>query len=248
MNFDGNWRATVTDNPLHLVPGFTGTSVCVAPYSDGVEREKFLVETFGSQEWLWDTPDVLRFNPDSRELEGVEFRLPEESASAEETARLPVVPAARPGGLRAEEVREFRHRSATVLCRASGDTVLTCLRDLEVLSGPLEARIGIASDLALIVQHGDVVGWSLSNPARYLTTAFAEPDPDPPHPATQQLLGECLDLITQPMIYEVEGREPTAVVRLRAVDAALRNQRYDRHRADALLSLIGNMVEDYGSA
>ncbi|MGW4983737.1 hypothetical protein [Streptomyces mirabilis] len=47
------------------------------------------------------------------------------------------------------------------------------------------------------------------------------------------------------MILDVEDREPTALARLRAVDEALRNQREDRHRADALLSLIANLVEDY---
>ncbi|WP_256252287.1 hypothetical protein [Streptomyces sp. yr375] len=45
---------------------------------------------------------------------------------------------------------------------------------------PLEARIGIASDVALLVQHGTVVGWSLSDPARYLTTGFAAPALTPP--------------------------------------------------------------------
>ncbi|MFD1306893.1 hypothetical protein [Streptomyces kaempferi] len=56
----------------------------------------------------------------------------------------------------------------TELCRAPGDTVLTCLRDLDVLDEPLDARIGIAPGMALIVQHGTVVGWSLTDPARYL--------------------------------------------------------------------------------
>ncbi|MGV9786732.1 hypothetical protein [Streptomyces sp. NPDC003435] len=41
--------------------------------------------------------------------------------------------------------------------------------------------------------------------------------------------------------------EPAAVARLRAADEALRTQREDRHRADALLSLISSLVEDYGN-
>ncbi|MFE3517576.1 hypothetical protein [Streptomyces sp. NPDC059166] len=245
LTFDDNWCAMVTDNPLNTAPGFTGNSVHVAPYTNAVERERFLVDTFGSQELLWDIPDVLRFNPAGRQLAGLEFQLPEESASAEDAARLPVAPTARPGGLRADEARDFRHGSTTVLCRTPGDTVLTCLRDLDVLADPIEARVEIAPDLALVIQHSNVVGWSLTNPVQYLTTAFAKPDPNPPALATHQLLTECLDLITQPVIFEVEDHEPAAVARLRAVADALRNQRYDRHRADALLSLVANMVEDY---
>ncbi|MEU6541640.1 hypothetical protein [Streptomyces sp. NPDC047000] len=40
--------------------------------------------------------------------------------------------------------------------------------------------------------------------------------------------------------------EPAALARLRASDESLRAQREDRHRADALLSLIAGMVRDYG--
>lgn len=87
-----------------------------------------------------------------------------------------------------------------MLCRAPGDAVLTCPRDLAVLDEPLEAGIGIAPDVALLVQHGTVVGWSLTDPARYLTTNFAAPDPAPPVPATRRVLTECLDLATTPMV------------------------------------------------
>lgn len=37
------------------------------------------------------------------------------------------------------------------------------------------------------------------------------------------------------------------MARLRAADEALRTQREDRPRADALLPLIGNLVEDHGN-
>ncbi|MBB5814384.1 hypothetical protein [Streptomyces collinus] len=156
------------------------------------------MDTFGSQDWLWDLPDVFRFAPSGRQLVGAEFRIPEESAPAEVSARLPVPREVRPGGLRADKVEDFRHEVCTVLCRAPDDAVLTCLRDLDVLDEPLEARIGIAPDVALLVPHGTAVGWSLTDPARYLTTGFATPDPAPPVPATRRLLTECLDLVTTP--------------------------------------------------
>ncbi|QTE01474.1 hypothetical protein [Streptomyces cyanogenus] len=247
LTFDGDWSATVTDEPLPVTPRFAGGSVDIGPYADVKERERFLVATFGSQEWLWDAPDVLRFDAGSRKLVGVEFRMPYVSACTETSARLRVMPALRPGGLRADQVRDFRHEMCAVLCRAPGDAVLTCLRDLGVLDEPLEARIGIAPDVALLVQHGAAVGWSLTDPARYLTTAFGPPDTAPPSDATRRLLTECLDLVTEPVIHDVEDGDPAALFRLRAADEALRAQREDRHRADALLSLIGNLVEDYGN-
>ncbi|MER5215561.1 hypothetical protein ABT063_34785 [Streptomyces sp. NPDC002838] len=169
-----------------------------------------------------DDPDELRFDQADRELVGAGFRLPYESASAEGCARVPATPPVQPGGLRADETRDFRLEVTTELCRAPGDTVLTCLRDLDVLDEPLEARIGIAPDVALLIQHDTIVGWSLTDPARYLTTGFAAPDPNP-----------------------LKNRNPATLGRLRALDRALRNQHEDRHRADALLALIGKLVEDY---
>jgi hypothetical protein len=247
LSFDGDWRATVTDDPLHITPRFEGDSVRVTDYADVMERERFVANTFGSQHWLWDTPDVFRFAPDSRKLVGAELQMPYVSAAAETTTRLPVMPDVRPGGLRADEVQDFRHETCTVLCRAPGDAVLISLRDLDVLDEPLEAGIGIAPDVALLVQHGTVVGWSLTDPARYLTTAYTEPDPNPPSPATRRLLTECLDLVTTPLVDDLVDGEPPALARLRAADDSLRNQREDRHRADALLALITTLVEDYGN-
>ncbi|MEW2139582.1 hypothetical protein AB0892_23880 [Streptomyces sp. NPDC005409] len=62
--------------------------------------------------------------------------------------------------------------------------------------------------MALLVQHGTVVGWSLTDPARYLTTGFAAPDPAPPAPATRLLLTECLDIITTPLFEGVGSCRP----------------------------------------
>ncbi|GAA2625322.1 hypothetical protein [Streptomyces vastus] len=248
LTLDNDWTATVTGDPLRITPrfDFPGQCVRIAEYADVKEWQRFLVDTFGSREWLWDAPDELRFDQAGRELVGAGLRLPYEAADAEDAARVPATPTVRPGGLRADEARDFRLEVTTELCRAPGDTVLTCLRDLDVLDEPLDARIGIAPDVALLVQHGTVVGWSLTDPVRYLTTGFAASDPNPPFPATRRLLTECLDLITTPLLDEVRDRNPAALARLRALDEALRNQHEDRHRADALLSLIANLVEDYG--
>ncbi|ROQ68381.1 hypothetical protein EDD93_2845 [Streptomyces sp. 840.1] len=247
LTFSNGWRATVAEDPLLLLPRFAGTSVRVVPYTGETERGIFLLNTFGSQEFLWDVSDEFRFAPDGRQLVGVDLYLPDNSAFAEDAARVPTTPAVRPGGLRADEARNFRHSACTVLCRAPEDAVLTCLRDLDVLDEPLDARIGIAPDVALLVQHGAVVGWSLTDPARYLTTPFAAPDADPPSLTTRRLLTECLDLITQPVISDVEESDPAALARLRTLDDALRNQREDRHRADALRTFIAELVEIYAA-
>lgn len=245
---DGDWTASVTGEPLAIAPrfDFRDFRVCIGTYVDVKERSQFQLDTFGSTEWLWDTPDEIRFDPVSLELVGAEFHVPDEAADYEDSVRVPVTPTVRPGGLRADEARDFRMETTTELCRAPGDTVLTCLRDLDVLDEPLEARIGIAPDVALLVQHGTGVGWSLTDPVRYLTSGFAAPDPAPPARATRILFTQCMDLVTT-SYSEMRDRDPAALSRLRALDDALRNQREDRHRADALLALIAELAEDYGN-
>ena len=245
-----DWSATVTVAPLDIIPRFDfwDLRVRIAMYADVEERERFLLKTFGSGPWLWDTPDELRFDPLNRELAGAELQMPGvEAAGAEDSARVPAVPPVHPGGLRADEARDCHLEVTTELCRAPGDAELTCLRDLDVLDEPLQARVGIAPDVALLVQHGTVVGWSLADPARYLTTGFAAPDLASPAPATRRLFTECMDLITTSLLDGVRDRDPAALARLRELERALRAQSEDRHRVDALLSLIGALAEDYGN-
>ncbi|MFD3701415.1 hypothetical protein ACFWUZ_35875 [Streptomyces sp. NPDC058646] len=245
----GDWTATATGKPLSITPrfNFRDFRVRVAPYANSEERGQYLRDTFGSAGFLWDTPDELRFDTADRKLVGAEFQLVGEAADAEDSARVPVTPLSLPCGLRADETHDFSLEMATELCRAPGDAVLTCLRDLDVLDEPLEARIGIAPDVALLVQHGTMVGWSLTDPVRYLTRGFEPPDPAPPALATRLLFTECLDIITTPVLDEVRLQDPAALSRLRAVDEALRNQREDQYRADAMTSLITDLVEDYGN-
>ncbi|MEU2751824.1 hypothetical protein ABZ613_37075 [Streptomyces collinus] len=155
ITIDDNWTATVTDDPLHITPrfDFRDFRMRIATYTNVEERGRFLLDTFGSEPWLWDTPDELRFDQAGRELVGAEFQIPGvEAADAEDSARVPATPLVHPGGLRADQAQDFRLEVTTELCRAPGDAVLTCLRDLDVLDEPLEARIGIAPDVALLVQ------------------------------------------------------------------------------------------------
>ncbi|MFD8260191.1 hypothetical protein ACFV19_14930 [Streptomyces griseoluteus] len=96
---------------------------------------------------------------------GAELQMPYVSTSAETSFRVPIMPPVRTGALRADEARDFRHEMCTVLSRASVDTVLTCLRDLDVLDELVDACVGIAPDVALLAQDSTVVAWRLTDPA-----------------------------------------------------------------------------------
>ncbi|MET8288056.1 hypothetical protein AB0M86_16000 [Streptomyces sp. NPDC051639] len=99
---------------------------------------------------LWDAPDVFRFDPAEQRLARAEFQLPEGVRPGRGLARLPHTLGIRPGGLHADEATDFRHE-APCCAAPPGDTVLTALRDPDVLDGPSQARVGIAPDVPLLV-------------------------------------------------------------------------------------------------
>ncbi|CAM5499017.1 hypothetical protein SALBM311S_03421 [Streptomyces alboniger] len=94
---------------------------------------------------------------------------------------------------------------------------------------------------------GGMVGWSLSDPARYLTDSYADPETGPPATATRLRLAECLALISEPLVDGVMDGEPDTWHRLRSVELALLEQREDRRRADVLHRVVSQLIEDYGS-
>ncbi|MFD8658978.1 hypothetical protein ACFV1V_10080 [Streptomyces globisporus] len=100
--------------------------------------------------------------------------------------------------------------------------------------------------MVLLVQYGTFIGWSLTEPASYVTTGFAAPGLAPP-PRPPGSCSSRMDLVATPWLEAVRCRNPAAASRLRELDHRLRDQREVRNRADTLLALIGELVEDYGS-
>ncbi|MFG2506625.1 hypothetical protein ACGFOW_14100 [Streptomyces rubiginosohelvolus] len=257
-------RAVVTDAPLASTPrlALDIPQLIVGEFTDRAGFERLLPSTFGSREWLGSETDDLLFDDTSCELVAAGLYLPPASAPAEAgiglSASAPAEagiglsaePRAVRGGLRAQEKRDVALAQTTVLHCDPEARELVCLRDPGVVGvgAPLDARIGIAPSLALLVRAGEVVGWSLTDPARYLTTGYADADTAPPAPATGLRLAECLALITRPLIDEVMDQEPSAWHRLRTTERALREQGdrgEDPVRASALHQLVARLIEDY---
>ncbi|MEV2212934.1 hypothetical protein AB0H86_16025 [Streptomyces sp. NPDC050997] len=238
-----------TGQPLTFAPRFdiAGPQVIIAGYADPAGRERLIGATFGSMQWLWSETDEVRFAADSRELIGATLHLPPKSALPQICHKRPNRLPTQRGGLRADAAEEFDLLQTTVFCYPSDAAELMCLKGLDVRKGPAPGRIGIASDVCLPVQEGSMVGWSLSDPARYLTDSYADPDTGPPATATGLRLAECLALISEPLVDGVMDGEPEAWHRLRAVELALCEQREDRRRADVLHRVVSRLMEDYGS-
>ena len=235
-----------TDRPLEFTPRFSFPDmVIVAGYASAEERERQLASTFGSMQWLWSEEEHFRFDQSSRELCSFTFFMPSASAPSNVCGRVPEATQRLVGGLRANAVREFGLPQAALFCCGPAADELMCVRDMDVFDKPLDVRLGVASGLDLLVQEGALVGWSLADPARYLTDGFAAPVATPPSFATRVRLAECLALVSQPLVDEVMDQDPEAWRMLRATERSLREQRGDRHRANLLHRVVSGLIEDF---
>lgn len=237
--------AETTGEPLAFTPRFdlSGLQVIVAGYRDPEERERQLADTFGSMQWLWSENDYLRFDQATRELCSATFFVPPKSVAVRR--RQPDEPPSLSTGLRADTGQDFVLPQATVFCCPPDAAELCCFRDADSLDVAIETRIGIAPDVDLLVSGGSVAGWSLTDPARYLTDGFADPGATPPSPATRLRLAECLALVSSPLVDRVMDHETDSWRRLRATERALREQRDDRHRVEVLHRVVARLIEDY---
>ncbi|MFE9696470.1 hypothetical protein [Streptomyces sp. NPDC006270] len=239
--------AETTDRPLTSTPrfDFRDLQLIVAEYADPAGREEQLSDTFGSMQWLWSQDEHFRFDRGSRELSSATFFVPQLYVSVPPGRTARDRPRTRACGLRAGAAREFAMPRTTVFHCPPEATELLCLQDIDILDRELDARLGIAPDVALLVQRGAVVGWSIGDPARYLTDGFHDPQPSLPDPATRLRLAECLELVSSPLVDLVMDDDEEAWRRLRATEHALREQRNDRQRAEILRGVISRLIEDY---
>jgi hypothetical protein len=233
-------------NPLTYTPRFdiTTPAVTVAGYADMAGRERLLGKTFGSTQWLWAETDDVYFDQESRELVGLSFFVPPLFASVQ-VRDLHAGPPPRSAGLRADVAQAFELPHASVFHCDPEAARLSCVQDRGLLDVTPDARIAIARDLELLVVDDRMIGWSLVDPVRYLTSGFAAPDPGPPSPASRLRLAECLALISEPLVDAVMEQEPDAWRRLRATERALREQSDDQWRRDALHEVVSRLIEDY---
>lgn len=89
-----------------------------------------------------------------------------------------------------------------------------------------------------------MAGWILTDPPRYLTDGFTDPEATPPSHTTRLRLAECLDLASSPLVDLVMDQDADAWRRLRATGRALRDQRDDRRRADVPHRIVSRLIED----
>ncbi|NLU66675.1 hypothetical protein [Streptomyces sp. HNM0574] len=237
--------ARITDEPLGHLPrfAFSGPHVTVGPYVNAADRERGFADTFGSMQWLWSETDDVRFREQDRKLCGLVLYAPEAADPAPEVSRswtaCPVVT----GGLRAVSASGFDLPQAVTRWSDAEAGHLVCLGEDRPQGERF--RLRVAPDTDLLFRERRLVGWMLTDPARYLSSGWESPDPHPPETSTRSLLAECLALTSDPLVEDVMDGDDSAWHRLRGVVCALSRQETDRARAAILAETMDHLFDSY---
>ncbi|WP_243788692.1 hypothetical protein [Saccharopolyspora gloriosae] len=143
-------------------------SVTVGPYLSPEAHESHFLATIGSGDWHPAEGDEIRFDPKSRSASSLILRIPEENAAKVEppvNIKLQAVSLTLAGR---DDLQRFELPSAIFRRVAPGGKSLTCAWTNRLDSAMMENQFEIASSLSLISFKGEVVGWNLDNPERFL--------------------------------------------------------------------------------
>lgn len=238
--------AHITQEPLDHTPrfSFSGPHVVVGPYANADDREHDIAHTFGSMQWLWSEDDDLRFQKQDRLLYSLVLHAPEVTETTPAVSRCWLECPAVTGGLRAESESAFDLPQTVTRWSDPEASHLVCLREGRAQDGE-RFRLRVAPDTDLLFQERHLVGWMLSDPARYLTMAWESPEPSLPQASTRSLLAECLELTAEPLVEDVMDGDESTWQRLREVANALHHRPSDRARAQIVAYTMDHLIESY---
>lgn len=239
--------AHVTQEPLDHIPrfSFSGPHIVIGPYANADDREQDIAHTFGSMQWLWSEVDDLRFHASDRLLRGLVLHTPETAEPSPAVSRswteVPVVT----GCLRAESEADFDlPQTVTRWCDPEAHH-LVCLREGLPQQHGDRLRLRVAPNIDLLFQERHLVGWMLTDPARYLTMSWEPPEPSQPEASTRSLLAECLALTSEPLVEDVMDGDEPAWQRLREVANTLHRQSSDSTRTEILNYTMDHLIQTY---
>ncbi|WP_330477874.1 hypothetical protein OG301_15595 [Streptomyces platensis] len=239
--------AFTTDSPLRHSPCYAlrDQSLAVGGYANQEERDAQLAHTFGSQQWLWSEEDDFRFRNSDHQLESLYLLIPEEPCPAPDACARWVRTTMVVGGLRVARRDNFALETTTGRWFDQEARHMICLRDQAPPPEEGGTRVRIAPDTDLLLAGGKMVGWMLTNPARYLTQGWDRPADTPPVPGTSQLLAAYLAMTSWPALEKILDGDAGACRELRNLKQRILSQPTDPSRTSVLGRAVGMLIEDH---
>ncbi|MCZ2526204.1 hypothetical protein [Streptomyces sp. HB2AG] len=239
--------AEVSGEPLPYIPRYflSGLSVAVGDYTDAAEKERALVGTFGSSQWLWSDNDEIRFRESDQRLCSFSLTVPEEPvadpSACERWLRAPVLR----GSLLADGNQDFAMPPAKFRWVDEKGTHLVCLDHQEVRPEAERSVLFIAPDVYLLIADGRTVGWMLKNPAAYLTNSWDHSGNTPVEEETHLLLKDYLSATEGSTLESLQNGNEAACQDLRQLEERILARTDDRARRSVLGEAVRRLAEDW---
>jgi hypothetical protein len=247
LGLSGGVVVESTATPLEHLPrlSMNGDFLLVGDYASATDREAAYAFTTGSQEWLWSGDDDFRFLSSTGELHSIQLKVPQvRPEAAGPTAPWGLLPVVS-GGLRLVALRGFS-RAPAVDCWISEDaTTFSARYSAHAPDGEL-LRLRTAPSLDLIFSDGQLAGWLLEQPERYLVTGWEVRAESPPDPELASVLQGFLPYLAEPLVDQItDDADPQLLAELQALESQASSRAAVTGRADALAGAIRKLIEDW---
>lgn len=215
----------VSGDPLASRPAFhlEGQVISVSGGADGPEPEPAAVwaATVGSAEWLWGVAESWRFGAVSGELRSVVFVLPGVNlAGPEHAGEWRDVPRTA-GALELTPPRDFlREPAGFRWCDPQGARLFG-FYDAEPTPQGAKHKVPLSADVDLLVLDGELVGWEIADPARFLAAGDAGRISGGEDATLGRQLARFLELVTDDGLDRLEDGDLELRAGLEHVDKAL---------------------------
>lgn len=256
----------VTDLPIVLAPGTTALAVpgrllaprprlwlnspAVVLRPDTAESASGEEHTVGSSAWLWEDDEEWRFDAHTGVLTSAVFNLPEVNTRADLDLRAWAQAPAIAGTVQLKQPADFRRPPASVRWFASDGTELAAFYHREPSTGQPRRRIAIADRTDLLIAGTALVGWSITDPARFITGASvpASEQGTETDPCLPPLLATFFSLATEENIDKLENGDSALRNGLEELATRLEAVGYSgESRATEILIKVQQILEDFSA-
>jgi hypothetical protein len=201
----------------------------------------------GSYEYATDGHDTLLFDGESGALVTAVLRIPEDVLDTKPSYFDNQITSLR-GALVMNSPHDFNLEFSSVRWFDNATCKLFAFYEYEHADIVPDLQVEIASNLSLLFSRQLLLGWVITDPARYLCGAGELPDSDKPTENIRRLVGEYFNLVTTENVDLMYDRVPSIKLRLEELLAGAQSEKSDKQRSTALLVRIEQILDTFYQA
>jgi hypothetical protein len=222
-------------------------SLCIGSYNSGEEHEKHIVyDTIGSGNWYQSDFDEFCFDKTNRLLKSIWLHIPEENIYLEEdfislwSNESPII-----GTLCLIEPDNFSPEPTDYRWFDPKGQMLVCLYEYAISTDFEVTRLRIAQDFDLVFSDGQLQGWILFQPFKYVGKTWEQPRPEEGDIELGSIIHEYLQLISEDTIDKLMDKDSELLQSLLSLKRKTENSDRLGYQRVALKDCIESIVDSF---